>query len=546
MADKQEQLPVHLPGTVVEASYREVKRGKDVTHLVIDDPRILFHRAFGESNGGKWDNEKRELVFDARNVDGFKDTMQRVGSQPYFEITRGLARYALPELKDAGFQFCMRPLFPKNPNSSTAMVVMAPTRDKWIEGEEIVYTHSRAKDEQIEQIREAIATNKLDDLAVQERLNLSIDEMLIAIDGQQFTIPQANKILASVTKADVKSLKAIRGLMNEGKYTPSNSKDFDLTEEGLESLTQEQAYKVLDIGRRALSPKQRNEIKAFVEAGALERRGNNPDDMTQADYYAAKRRASVYMTPEMQAEFENAMRGFANEPQQAVGHGRKDDTGRYTHPVSDDEKRHNSILDVKDATPAGFKQGEPRKNGVDAYEIGLATPHHLLGLNSENKTYVILERGQEKGVYYRSDLSDSISSRDDLKGQIITIDGAQGKRFVGLSDQESIPAAICEADAKQTLLGMREEFKSAGVPSEITEGIVVASREGYASVLVKTEEGKKTITVPVELLDNPEPAFMQEAKIVPLNAGELVGAGVGAEQTQAQAPAKKATRSRAK
>lgn len=531
----EEQLPVHEAGSLPVASVRDVKRGKDVTHKVIDDPRILFHRSFGESNGGKWDNENRELVFDARNVEGLQETMKRIQSQPYFEVKRGLARYAFQELKEAGFQFCMRPLFPKNPNSSKAMVVMAPTRDKWIEGEEIVFNASRAKDEQLEQIREAIATNKLDDLMIQERLEMSLDEMLFAIDGQQFTIPQANKILAAVSQADEKTLKVIRDLNKKGKYTAANSKGFDLSDEGLESLTQEQAYELVNIGRKALEPKQRNEIKAFIEAGALERRGNDPDTMTQADYFAAKRRAGVYMTDEMKEEFENAMRGYSNQPSEIGGHGRKDTTGRFTHPVTDDEKRHNSVLDIKDATPQGFTQTEARKSGVDAYEIQHATPHHILGVNPEKKTYVVLERGGTAGNYYRAELSEAIASGNELKGTVLTIDGAPGKRFVGLSDQESIPAAICEADAKQTLQGMREDFKPGAVPSDVTEGIVVASREGYASVLVKGETGKLTITVPVDLLDNPEPAFMQDAKIIPPTAQELVGAGVGApEQTQAK------------
>jgi hypothetical protein len=562
--------PEHQPGSTPEAHTRQDRRkvrGSDIVYNIIDDPRVAFARRAGESLGGRWDNDNRELVFDGSNQNGFEQTKAVVAKMPYYEVPRSQARFANAEVKGLGVAFVKRPMFEQRGNqasSASVWLVMAPDKATHLEAVTIAFQKSRATAEQTASINEALASGKLTDAMIADRLGDDTravpgspqlndsEDLAFAMSAEQLSIPAANKLIGSFLpikeyeRGDA-LVKQIKEYIKEGRLTEQNSGGFPLDDASLDYLTVEQGYDLQRLGKRSIGAKQRFELQKMVDVGALQKyelRGL--DKMTWQDYMATRQRAKAYMSDEVEAEFDAIMQGYA-EPRQSISNGRKNDSGRYDRPVTEEEYRTNSRLDITEAVATvrdkGFKQGEPHLKGIDALMVEAASRYHLLATD-DKKTFFVIERSgkdAESPFIYTAGVTSALAEDrdgDSLTGKIITISG-NDKRFVNLSDQETISGARCEAQARLLLMdrGLRDAPNLTQAPENGIEGVVQARDGGYVSVL---GQDKKLYTVPIGSVSNQNPTLFDEVHISPENAPALaqaLTANVATKKTRAAAGA---------
>lgn len=542
--DKDQLWPEHEPGSTPQAHTREEKRqnsnGK-IVYLIVDDPRVVFARKTGESLGGTWAKDgSKELVFAGGNRDGFDQVKALVSQMPYFEVPRSQARYAREELKDLGVQFVVRPRFDgrNGPDDPKVFMVMAPDRATFIEAQTVAYSKSRATADQVAALEEAMENGQLTDDMVATRLGdaaettnnhtklNTCEDLAFAIAGEQLSIPAANKLISSFLKVKdyprgEQILKNIEKWTKEGRLNDQNCGRFSLDEQSLQNLTVEEGYELDQLGKGFIGDRQRAEIKAMVDVGALERwelKGLN--NLKWADYMSARQRAHKYMTPELETQFDALMSGWV-EPKNGISNGRKDASGRYERPVSEDEFRHNSKMAIAEAAAVvqqkGYKAIDPQKTGIEAYVVDAAQKFHLLGINPETKQYVTLERsGQatDSPYVFTQDVTTALATDRDgqaLAGKVITIGGSD-KRFINVSGQPTIDAAKSEAQARLVLMdrGLKETPSVADAPANDLEGVVQSAVGKYASVL---GADKKLYTLPKDLLSTANPVLFQEVVI---------------------------------
>ena len=574
--DPKDQLwPEHQAGSAPEAHTREDKRQSNngkIIYLVIDDPRVVFARKIGESLGGNWAKDgSKELVFAGGNRDGFDQVKNIVSQMPYFEVPRSQARYAREELTDLGVQFVVRPRFEgrNGPEDPKVFMVMAPDRATYNEAQMLAFSKSRATADQVAAIEEALENGTLTNEMIAKRLGDGVessqgyakintaDELAIAVASEQISIPAANKLISSFLKVKdyprgEQILKNIDKWMKEGRLNQENAGRFSLDADSLSNLTVEDAYELDQLGKGFIGDRQRAEVKAMVDVGALERwELKGLSKMKWADYMSARQRAHKYMTPELESNFNAMMQGWV-EPKHGASDGRKDQSGRYERPVSEDEFRHNSKMAIAEAAAAlqqkGYKVTEPQKSGIEAYVVNAAQRFHLIGVNNDSKQYVTLERsGQatDSPYVFTQDVTTALATDRDglaLEGKVITI-GGNDKRFINVSSQPTVDAAKSEAQARLVLMdrGLKDAPSVTDAPANDMEAVVQSSVGKYASVL---GADKKLYTIPKELLNVANPTLFQEVVIKGAQAAEAPEQQ-GKELASTVAPKRTTSRTRA-